>query len=85
MDLPILSKKAHDFFESDGIGEDDVEYLSFILKNKKGNVARGDFCLTRATFKETANGRVATVQILELYLTRYPMRSRSSDWVILAR
>ena len=84
-DLPILSRKARDLLEAEGVSGDDIEYLPFALKNKKGRIVAGtEYCLAnplrkiacldkeRATFKATSKGSVAVISVLELEAAKIP-------------
>ena len=84
-DMPILSRRARDLFEAEGIGGKDVEYLPFVLKNKKARVVSGtEYCLAnplhnvvcldkaRAKFKAISDGSVAVINVLELDPTKIP-------------
>jgi hypothetical protein len=84
-DMLVLSRRARDLFESEGIGGRDIEYLPFILKNKKGRVVDAtQYCLAnplrkvvcldkaRAKFKATSKGTVAVIKVLELDLEKIP-------------
>jgi len=84
-DMLILSRRARDLFEAEGIYPPVIEYLPFILKNKKGRVVdSAEYCLanplrkvmcldrSRSNFVATPDGDVAAVNALEVDVAQIP-------------
>lgn len=47
----IISSKVRECFEAEGLGEQQVEYLPFILKDKRGRVIKTQYCVANPLMK----------------------------------